>query len=151
MSCRVPALHSPPSPSQPQGRGLIGLPGSHSWCQRPIPHCPDTSLFSLCPPSAFSQQRKLPFGRPDGGAGSNGNHVPPGAPELNEEEPGKIRCNVCEIPRREGASHGRVLVWNPETWCARRVCQGSGFPLSLSLLKLKGEWGGGKEKGSKRK
>lgn len=31
----------------------------------------------------------------------------------------------------------RVLARNPETWCARRFCQGCGFPLSLSLLKLK--------------
>ena len=30
-----------------------------------------------------------------------------GRPELNEEEPGKIRRNVCEIPQREGASHGK--------------------------------------------
>lgn len=68
-----------------------------------------------------------------------------GRPELNEEEPEKIRCNVCEIPRREGASHGRVLVQNPETWCARRVRQGCGFPLSLPFKIKRGVgWGEGK-------
>lgn len=48
----------------------------------------------------------------------------PGRPELNEEEPGKIRRNVCEIPKREGASHGE------------------GSPVDACDL-VRGAWGGG--------
>ena len=57
----------------------------------------------------------------------------PGCPELNEEEPGKIRRNVCEIPQREVASQGKGSRAEPCDLVCQEVCQGCGFSLSLSL------------------
>ena len=72
----------------------------------------------------------------------------PGRSEPNEEEPGKIQRNVCEIPKREGASRGKGSRRGPCDLACGRVCHDCGFSLSLFLLKLRG--GGGRESRRKR-
>lgn len=60
----------------------------------------------------------------------------PGRPGLNEEEPGKIRRCVCEIPKREGALHGQGSHAEPCDLAYQERLSGL-VSLSLSLFPLK--------------
>lgn len=80
----------------------------------------------------------------------------PGRPERNEEEPGKIQRNVCEIPQREGTLCGRGSAWTCDLACGEGLSWLWALSLSLPVKIRRGRkaqeevnlsrsgWGGGR-------